>query len=262
MEGDLRGLREGADEDQHQGQVDQPALQAAGLPDRHDLGDAVGPGPLAQQDEAQQHDEAAQHRHQERLHRGAAVLPRHAALPHQQERRDRRQLPEHVERQQVVGEDEAQHRPGEGEQQRGVARALRILPEVADAVDEDQRADPGDEDDHRQREGVEPEAQHEPELGCPGDRGAHAGGQGLGGVRQRPDERRGRKHGRDHEPRPLAAGRHDRQQAREDEVGDDEPEHDTPFPRRSASRPGADDRPPVLPRRRPAHTGGVTRESG
>ena len=168
VEGQLGRLRQRADEDQRERGRDRAAAEAARLPERDDLRDPVGAGRLAEQDEPQQHHQPAEHRHQQRLDRRAPVLPRLAALAHEQERRHRRQLPEQVQREQVVGEDEPEHHAGEGEQERGAAGGVgRALAEVADAVDEDQRADPGDEHDHRQRQGVEPETQGEPELRRP-----------------------------------------------------------------------------------------------
>ena len=48
--------------------------------------------------------------------------------PDEQERRHRRQLPEQVEDEQVVGEDEPEHHAGEGEQERGAAGGVRASP--------------------------------------------------------------------------------------------------------------------------------------
>ena len=88
VERQLRRLRQRPDEDQRQScRGDGCAAEPAGLPERDDLGDPVRARRLAEQDEAQQHHQPAEHGDQQRLHGGAAVLPRLAALPHQQERR-------------------------------------------------------------------------------------------------------------------------------------------------------------------------------
>ena len=92
VEGQLCRLRQRADEDQRNGGRDRAALEATGLPERDDLRDPVGAGRLAQQDEPEQHHESAEHGDQQRLDRCAPVLPRLAALAHEQERRHRRQL--------------------------------------------------------------------------------------------------------------------------------------------------------------------------
>jgi hypothetical protein len=242
VERQLCGLRQRADEDQRERRRDRAPAECAGLPERDDLGDPVGAGRLAEQDEPQQHHQPAEHGDQQRLDSGAPVLPRLAALAHEQERRHRRQLPEQVEGEQVVGEDEPEHRAGEGEQERGAAGGVRgFLAEVADAVDEDQRADPGDEHDHRQCEA----------------RRAGSSGRARAREPRRGTWSRHRSAPRARSPaptptprwagpprrrtRPAAARGHEREQAGEDEVRDDQSEH--PHPPRPPDRSQPPDSP-------------------
>ena len=53
------------------------------------------------------------------------------------------QLPAHEEQQQVVRDDEAEHRGGEERQETEEPREVLVVAHVADAEDEDERADEG-----------------------------------------------------------------------------------------------------------------------
>ena len=75
-----------------------------------DLGDPEGPGGPADDDRAHEQHEAAERGHHERLDGGAPAGPPLGVVPDQEEGEDGRELPEHVEEQQVVGQDQAEHR--------------------------------------------------------------------------------------------------------------------------------------------------------
>ena len=106
-------------------------------------------GPADQQD-ADEHRQPAGGREDQRLAGRAPGRQPGAAAADQQEREDGGELPEHVQQEQVVGEDQAEHRAGERDElcpRTGRCRRRRL--EVPGAVDQHQRADPGDQ----QREG-------------------------------------------------------------------------------------------------------------
>jgi len=92
----------------------------------------------------------------------------------QQVGEDARRLPEDEEQVHVVGEHEAVHRPGEGEQDAGEAGDAGVArAEVGGAVDEDEGAHAGHDEGEQERERVDPERQGEPELRHPRDRLRH-----------------------------------------------------------------------------------------
>jgi hypothetical protein len=109
VEGHLGALGEGADQDEHQRQRDGAAAGRIGQ-DRRQRG---GAGRLAEQDQADQHHQPAERRHEQRLLRRPPAVLRLVVEADEQVRRDARQLPEDVEQDQVVGQDEPEHRPRE-----------------------------------------------------------------------------------------------------------------------------------------------------
>ena len=72
---------------------------------------------LPDQHEARQHRQTAGPRDQQRLQGGGPGLDRRVVVADEQERRDRRQLPEAEQHDQVVGQDQPEHRAGEQHQQ-------------------------------------------------------------------------------------------------------------------------------------------------
>ena len=85
----------------------------------------------------------------------------------EQERREPGELPEHEQRQDVVAEDDAEHRAHEREQ-RGVEAARMGVPvEVAAGVQNDERADAGDQRREQQPETIEVERQRQSERRRP-----------------------------------------------------------------------------------------------
>ena len=136
----------------------------------------------------------------------------------EQERRDRRQLPEPVEHEQVVGEDEADHRPGEQHEQPEQAHVgRRRVVEVAPRVGDDEHADAGDEEQHQRGEPVEAQVEVDAELGDPLDvLGAHLAVDDVGEGGEEPAERGRRRDGGDDERgvRPGARPRRRRRRGR------------------------------------------------
>ena len=105
---------------------------------------------------------------EERLQRrrpGRGVV---VAVADQQERRHRRQLPEAVEDEEVVGEDEADHRPGEQHEQAEQSDVGGLgVAEVAPGVGDDEHADAGDEREHQDGEPVEAQVEVDAERRDP-----------------------------------------------------------------------------------------------
>ena len=80
--------------------------------------------------------------------------------PDEQIARETHHFPAHEEQEQVVRDDEAEHRRREEREEREEAREVVVVRHVADAEDEDERADERDHHEHRRRERV----QHPAEL--------------------------------------------------------------------------------------------------
>ncbi|UMG92764.1 hypothetical protein [Nocardioides sp. TF02-7] len=115
----------------------------------HDLGDPEGARLDPDEKSADQQREAAEGRDDERLQGGGTAGSLGGVLTDEEVGEDRRQLPEHVEQEQVVGEDQAEHRPGEADEDAGEQPEPRaVVGEVPGAVDQDEGADAGDDEHH------------------------------------------------------------------------------------------------------------------
>ena len=159
----------------------------------HEVREPRGARRGGQHHQADEHRQAARRGDDERLHRRRTARPLVRVVPDEQEGEDGRQLPAHVEHEDVVGPDEREHRAGEGGEHPGEppepARALR---EVARAVQEHEGPDAGDQ----QREGggqrVEAHRDVDAEGGDPRDLlGGRGAREHRGQLRQDPDEGRG-----------------------------------------------------------------------
>ena len=188
VERDLRGLRHRAEQhEQHAG-----GGRPAGRRVREQRRQRVRAGGLPEQHEAAEQRQAPGDRGQQRRAGGLDRVVVVRVEPDEQERRDAGQLPVHVEHQQVIGEDESEHRAGEREQGRREApQAGLVRREVAGAVREDERADARDERDHDERERVEAQRDRQVQAGHPRQRlDDRLAAQDTGGVG------RGDEHGR------------------------------------------------------------------
>ena len=107
-----RRLRQRSDQDRRHRRRDQATGRRVG----DDPGDPVGPRGLAEHDHAGEHRQPAGRGDGQRLHRGPAAGPALGDVADQQVGTDRGQLPEHVQQQQVVGDHQPEHRPGERHQ--------------------------------------------------------------------------------------------------------------------------------------------------
>ncbi len=135
------------------------------------LREAIRPGALADDDQAEEQREATATGDEDRLQRRGAGAGVAIVVADQEVAGDRRQLPGDEQRNQVVGPDHTQHGGGEQRHQPGEATLTRLdVREVADGVDAHQETDARDEQRHHQRERVEAEPQVEIEVADPRDR--------------------------------------------------------------------------------------------
>ncbi len=120
----------------------------------------------------------------------------------------------------ISGEDEQEHREHEEVHVGEEARVSRILPHVADRVDVDQKADPGDHQDHQGRERVDVEVEGDVEVAAlpPGEVGLVE----LLTAEHLGQDRKGQKEGQSDAPGADPAHHSPREQPPEERV-DQEP---------------------------------------
>jgi hypothetical protein len=105
---------------------------------------------VAEDHEAAQQREAACARHQQGVQRGGSRPRFGVPVADEEERRDGRELPAHIEEQHVVGLHEADHRTGEQhEQPREAAEVACVGRKVMRRVQEDRDTDHGHDQRHR-----------------------------------------------------------------------------------------------------------------
>ena len=73
-------------------------------------------------------------------------------------------FPTDKQQQQVLGHDQHQHGGGKQVEIGKIARHVRILGHVADRVDVDQKADPGNDQDHDRGQGIDPQGKVDVQL--------------------------------------------------------------------------------------------------
>ena len=223
VDGDERGLRHGADEEEDDRDVHARADGRVG----EDLRDPVGARGLAEHDHPDEHREPARGGEDDRLHRRTPRRLAVRVVPDEQVGEDGRQLPEGVEQDEVVGCDEAEHRAREArEDSAEPTQPARGGLEVGGAVDEHERTHATDDERHEPGERVEAERQLEPEAGDPLDdlkravptldarreaRGPYRGGRG--------------REGEDEECATSEPADEDRCEQRHDRVRDQQHEH-------------------------------------
>ncbi|OPZ01814.1 MAG: hypothetical protein BWZ09_02641 [Alphaproteobacteria bacterium ADurb.BinA305] len=129
--------------------------------------------------------------------------------PDEQVRAQPDALPPHEHHREVRGEHQDQHEGGEQVQVREIARVLGVglLVHVGGRVQVDQRADPGDHQDHHHRERVEAQAQRHVEVagGDPGVERLVDHPRVLGQPQQRARGGQGPREGQEHRPDGDAA---------------------------------------------------------
>ena len=166
VEGVLGRLRHRAEEHEDEGHGDRRARRRR----RHDLAEPVGAGGLPEEHEADEHGQTTGAGDQQGL-QGRGPGPGVGVVVADEEvRRDRRELPERVEEEEVVGDDQADHGAGEQRQQTDQAPHAGPLPgQVPGGVGEHEDADARHDEHHQGREAVDPDVEVEAELGDPGE---------------------------------------------------------------------------------------------
>ena len=152
-----------------------------------------------QQEDRDRQADVADPVHQERLLRGRGRGRAVLVEADQQVRREADALPAEVEHHEVVAQDQQQHRGDEQVELREEPPPARVVAHVADRVEVDQRADPGDEQHERQRQRVDPQ----PEVDVQAADGEPVGTATAPGCAARGPARgcRGRSAGRRRTPR-------------------------------------------------------------
>jgi hypothetical protein len=118
---------------------------------------------VEEHEEADQHEDRSAHGVEDEVERGRAA-PLATPAVDEEEERDQRQLPEHVEERPVLCHEHAEHRRFELQEQRVVA--LGPLRDARRSEDRDQ-AEEGGEQDHREREAVQPQGVGGSQAGVP-----------------------------------------------------------------------------------------------
>ncbi len=219
----LRRLGERADQHQHQAGIDHRPRRWVD----QQFGDPIGAAGLADDDQPGEHRQSTCARDEDRLQGGGTRSRIGVVVADEEVRRDRRELPEDEQRDELIRQDDAEHRPGEQREHAGEAgESGLVVAEVAERVHADQQADAGHERHHHEREGVEAEVDRDAELLDPGERLGHrfpVDDRARSG--RSPDHRRQRRDRRDQErpPSQRAAGSDDADA--DDEVEGEEEEH-------------------------------------
>jgi hypothetical protein len=108
---------------------------------------------VAEEEEPAEHRQPTGAGDDQRLEGCVARLLLVAAIADEQERRDRGELPEPVQHEEVVGEDEAHHGSAEQREEAEEAPDPWVSGvEVGGGVDEDGQSDPRSEQDHDRRQ--------------------------------------------------------------------------------------------------------------
>ena len=124
----------------------------------------------AEHDEPHEHGQAAGGGHHQRLQRRAPRGQPGAGVADQQVGQHGGQFPEDEHQQEVISGNEAEHRPGEGQELGAeTAEVVVLVLEVAGAVDQHQRTHPQHQQGHDPGQGIHPEREFELQPGNPGD---------------------------------------------------------------------------------------------
>ncbi len=219
MERELRRFGETAQEDQDErGQIHRARLDRLLL--RQDHAQVMASGDLAQDQHPRDHRQPAKPGDGQRHARALPPLGQVLPVADQQEGRERGQLPEDEQQQDVVRKHDPHHRPLE-EQQIGIELPHRILArQVEPRVEDDQQTDAKDQPGKEQPQPVEHEIDVQAERGQPVKaKGQHLAAHHRGCTdqqeRDRKDRRRGGEGGAGVAPRLDHQTRQERAQKRQ-----------------------------------------------
>src|SRR6185437_15794054 len=187
-----------------------------------------------QTDHRGQHDQAAEQRVEEELHR-RVLPPRPPEAPDEEVHRYEHGLEQHVEQEDVGGGEHAHQRGLGGEQQREVPGVAAVFGELLLPGEQQQpRQEERGESDEDQRDAVDPEREPGAERGDPVDgvlelepRAGRGGGYRVGEVHHDREHELGERHAHRHQLRGgrLAAQRVEADRAREGEQDQRRQEH-------------------------------------
>ncbi len=179
---------------------------------RGEFGDAVRAPRLSDHDQPGEHRESTASGDEQGLERGRPGTRLVVVVADEEVRRDRGEFPEHEQPDQLIGQDDAEHRAGEDREHAGeagdtgefgvvlAAMTAVVRREVAERVDADQQPDARDDGDHEEGERVEPQVDGDVEAAHPGERLGHRlTVDDAAPSRRRPHEHRGRSHRGDRE---------------------------------------------------------------
>ena len=220
VEREDRGLADGADEEHHDGRIDDGARRG----ELEDLADARGAGVDHQQHDTDEHHETAEGGDQERLESSSSAGGTATVVADEEVREDARHLPEHDQHDQVVGQYESVHRARESEQDGGeLPDSCGVVMEVPPAVQQHEGTDARDDQREHPAEDVHVHGQVQPELRDPLDRDERCRPvEHLRGEDQGVDECRGGNESGDGEClRPQPSHQHGHQDGPEKEHGEE-----------------------------------------
>nr|WP_235737024.1 hypothetical protein [Nocardioides alcanivorans] len=189
-----------------------------------DVGDPVGAGLVAEHQHADEHRQATEGGDDQCLHGRESTGPLLGVGADQQVGEDRGEFPEDIEQEQVVGEHQPEHRPGEAGEDTGEHRQDGIaVVEVVGAIAEDEHADAADHQRHEPLQRAELEGDLEVESSHPGEALAdHLAVADPVGQRDRPAEGRQRRQGHEQERTASHDGHRGRAEGSQDEVGEEQ----------------------------------------
>ena len=160
VEGHQCRLGDGTDKDQQDRHVDERAAGHELGGQGHDLGDPVGPGGLAEHDQAHEHCQPAEGRDDQRCQCRAPGAHACAVETDQQVGQDRCQFPEDEHQDHVIRCDKPEHGPGEGQQLGAEGADVRVFAlEVPGAVEQHQGPDAEHQQAEDRGERVHPEVE-------------------------------------------------------------------------------------------------------
>ena len=158
VEGNQRGLADGAHKDQDDGgshdRAAWPGCERGSLGE--DRRDAVRSGGVAQHDQAHQHGQPAGGGDHQGLERGPPGRQPGAGKTDQQVGQDGGEFPEDEQQEKIVRHHQAEHGAGEGEELRAeAAQVLVLFAEIPGTVDQHQGPDAEDKKGHHPGQGVQ-----------------------------------------------------------------------------------------------------------
>ena len=166
VEGDLRRLRDRAAEQPERDERHDGVRELTRLGGLEDDAEVEAPDLCDRQEEGERHERVAEGVDHERLLRGGDRRGALVVEADQEVGGEPDEAPPDEEQQQVAAHHEQEHREDEERHVGEVAALLVVARHVPVRVEDDQPADPGDDEHHHEREGVDQELEADLELAC------------------------------------------------------------------------------------------------